>query len=200
MAHKLQQKIEKFLRNLNMSSSIIKATSTYKNVVCTGERCVYVETATFNAEKEKGLKLYLYGTFDFSSSQISKYNTKVVLSQKKGSQEIVLHSMHFDGDLGETKYDHPIFHMQFDKKIIRRILPDKDENYFVYDHIQESKSLRIPTPQMDVFTFVYYYFQAIDYANVINRPKNYNENMQEILGIKSIQHGCLDNIPCTFFP
>jgi hypothetical protein len=125
----------------------------------------------------------------------------MVLAKKNVSNgtEQVIHSIHFDGDIHEGKKDHPIFHMQFDKTLINDI-STKETGYFETSAWPESRQIRIPTPQMDVLTFLYYYLQTMDQKNSVKLPPKYLDNIKETFGVTSVAHGFSEGISKVMFP
>ncbi|MFZ3052634.1 MAG: hypothetical protein WA099_04430 [Sulfuricurvum sp.] len=202
MHKKYQTAINKLSSILEGKGIFTKIDPNYLSNTCRGTICLYIESKTFTMRNDKNLKLYIYGTLTYSSdSKLEKYGTKMVLAKKNTSDETeqVIHSLHFDGDVNEVKTDHPIFHMQFDNTLIHDI-SSKDSNYFQISPWPESRLIRIPTPQMDVLTCLYYYLQTMDQTNQYKLPRTYLEDIKKTFGIISVTHGFTEEISKVMFP
>lgn len=202
MDKKYQAAIKKLASLLEGKGLFTKIDPNYLSSTCRATICLYIESKTFTMRSDKNLKLYLYGTLTYSSdSKLEKYGTKMVLAKKNTSEEIeqVIHSLHFDGNVNEEKADHPIYHMQFDNTLIHDI-SSKCPEYFQTSTWPESRMIRIPTPQMDVLTCLYYYLQTMDQTNQSKLPQNYLENIKDTFGIISVNHGFTEGISKVMFP
>lgn len=163
---------------------------------------IKAETKPFAIGNEKNFKIYFHGTLNFNGNDLEKYGTYIVLSQKIISQdkEKIVHSFHFDGNINESKADHPIFHMQFDNTLIAKMEPEKYQKNFFDIQTGEVRRIRIPTPQLDIISFIYFYLQAIDTKSMAGVKFNYLDFIAREFNISSIQHGYGQNISKVLFP
>jgi len=194
---KISGKLTKFVCLLNGIFSSI--TSGYDRH---GIPQITVKSKTFNIGSEQNFKLYFYGTLKYEGSDLIKYSTYIVLTQKKIKiqKEKVIHSFHFDGDINEIKPDHPIFHMQFDNSIIEKIEPIKFQHEFFEVEKGENRRIRIPTPQLDVVTFIYLYLKTIDTESMQKVKFNYLDKILKDFNIKTINNGYINGISQIIFP
>jgi len=201
MSKKLSTDILKLSNILNSKGIFAKIDPNYCEIKCRETICLYLESKSFNLRSDKGLKLYIHGTLTYEEKKLIKYGTKMVLTQKNinHDNEEVIHSMHFDGDINESKKDHPIFHMQFDKTLIRDMTV-KDENYFKESPWPESRQIRIPTPQMDVFTVLYFYLKTMNNKELEKLPTKYLADIKDKFNISCIKSGFEEGFSNLIFP
>jgi len=198
---KMTAHLTKLSNLLNRSGAFTKVTNN-SDIRCQGSMCLYVESKTFSLRGDNNLKIYLHGTLTYDNNTLEKYGTKFVLSQKDmdtGKEKIVF-SVHFDGDINETKIDHPIYHMQFDNSIIDELKPKSAQE----DHFKkpngENKQIRIPTPQMDIFSVIFFYLKAMDTNNFSKLRSKYLDEIKTMFFIDTIEIGHQNNIAKIIFP
>ncbi len=194
---KLSGKLAKFVSLLNgVFSSISSGYDKH------GIPKVILKSKSFNLGRERNFKLYCYGTLDYNANDLIKYSTYVVLTQKKLSddKEKIIHSFHFDGNINENQSDHPIFHMQFDNSIMEKIEPEKFQDDFFEVETGENKRFRIPTPQLDIVTFIYLYLKAIDTESMKKVKFDYLDRALSDFNINTINNGYSNGIAQVIFP
>lgn len=198
MSHRINTKLQKYTGLLRGAFVSIKNGIDPKLKVPT----VTVESKTFDIGDESNFKLYLLGRLEFNGGSLEKYGTYVVLTQKKLDidKEKVIHSFHFDGNINEAQSDHPIFHMQFDNSLIEKIEPTKySQNRFEVDK-GENRRIRIPTPQLDIITFIYYFLKSIDTKNLSKVRVNYLDYIAKDFNISSILCSYECDVSKVIFP
>ena len=197
MSKRIEGKIAKYVALLNGTFSSI--TNGYDDH---GTPKITVKSKSFNIGSENNFKLYFYGTLKYNNADLEKYSTYVVLTQKvlKDDKEKVIHSFHFDGDINEAKTDHPVFHMQFDNSIIEKIEPEKFQHDFFEVDSGENKRIRIPTPQLDIITFIYFYLKAIDIKGMKKIRFDYLAHIAKDFNISAINNGYAAGISKVIFP
>lgn len=196
---KILRQVDKFI-NLLDSDKVFTTVERRHNSSYDNSIFIFAESKVFNIREDKLLKAYLYGRLTYEETNLKEYNTKFVLSQKdtEENKENIIYSMHFDGNIYEDSSNHPIFHMQFDNTLIREMKPDKAQEEYYVEPLGENRQIRIPTPQMDILTFIFYFFKTMDTESKLN--EKFLENIKEKFFIDNIMHGYQSNISKLIFP
>lgn len=195
---KMSRGVDKFINLLSNDKVFTKLSRI--NGQPDGSIALFAESKVFDIRGDKLLKAYIQGRLTYENTTLKEYGTKFVLSQKDTDtqKENIIYSMHFDGNIYEKASNHPVYHMQFDNTLIREIKPEKVKEEYYVEPSGENRQIRIPTPQMDILTFIFYFFKTMDTESKLD--DKFLENIKKTFYIDSIKHGYEANISQLIFP